>query len=1031
MSKNYKQSNSKPMTRANAEGAENLPTNSVDAPDSRFQTNQQEGSMMDTTAKSDVQPFVKKTVKSAGPVLKQEVVSQAISAKGAGGPGIGSVTAPATFGLKAISFSGDTGSLLGNASGTPSMGQPYQGNSRVDKRLSDANKDINFNASEQVLVEYDNIPPLANSDSTVGFNGNPKNIAARSQKKTGFTPAEMLYDRSLDLISKDGFVFSSGQVVKQNLVDYADYPTITEDLDGAQVSFDQVRGNYSPRDIEVKITRKNGKVFVSSFKVTEDDLSANAESDASVNRSATNHLIDMNRAELARQTMDAEAGSPTAEHFNPLGRSVLQPTATVAFLQDIENTMGAEVFAAYKFANKARGHYLNRTAKDGQDLIGPALDALYGHLCGAVDLDGIKSAIGYSESDGFFSKSGMRHGSAALLIPLFDSIGKYKTKADLVNQPRGLKMHIQTADNNMDPFRCKKEFVAALNSTDAYSTIDHDYDPTAPVYVSDNLRLIHPYSWTKALAFTRDDSGVKTYQSKAFRYSYSAGSGINSYQVTVGDPVLNGVAYFLDLHAPELFKAVSTKSGTGDDTVTIYIPIVHSTLHFSLWDLLVCASTPYIIYERTNALKDILDFEQFYKYPLQGNVRIADANPLNAVNYGTLSPYGEIPVKEMLPSSAIRWRYPETFLKVNNDVMLPFYFNERSYDFDTIGSSDSTLRPNGEDQFSTPVVRSGMKLSGLDEFFGMEVKEQLLVTDRLTRVPGISDDESFSGYVYKYGQDSDGQIILRKAAADNITAKDVFATPRLLGWYFDAPASVCCVYDGSESNSAWTPQLGRLASLQQIKLGTMRPSFRATQYKGLYGPADKIIDRSLDVGSVAVNRAQAFTQVWSTKWAGYDVKGKYFDLVLSINEAIQYNNAIGSKPRFVTLSEKAQFSPFTYGPYATRIQDGLRVTTNSAYSDDVDHRLIVFSPHFMLWTLLQKTCFIINPFENSDASRPAADPFGVAYLFGLAGFMAANYDEEIFNRINKVQNEGYGYTNDPMIAASPIFKDAYSHTEIG
>lgn len=313
----------------------------------------------------------------------------------------------------------------------------------------------------------------------------------------------------------------------------------------------------------------------------------------------------------------------------------------------------------------------------------------------------------------------------------------------------------------------------------------------------------------------------------------------------------------------------------------------------------------------------------------------------------------------------------------------------------------------------------------------MEVKDQLLITDRMVRLPFNRTLEPFKGYIYKYSQDSDGLIVANATNVAGSTAADYMATPRLCGWYFDAPATVCCVYDGALVKDVWTPALGRLAAANTIAIASVRPSYRAIQYKGVYGANEKIVTESLDVGSVSVNRAQAFTQVWGMKWAGFDVQSKYFDLVLSINQAIAYNNEVGTDPRFITLDERAQFSPFTFGPYAVETVGNTRVTTNTAKHADPNTTMILFSPHLMLWTLLQKLPFIINPFENSDDSRPAADPFGVAYIFGLAGFMSANYDEEIFNRANRVQNEGYGYTSDPMTSDSPIFKDAYSKTQIG
>lgn len=1015
-----------PKDRSSMEANENLATKKVDAPEERFQTEQQVNPTVEMGSNSvDTEGFIPKKTKSSGHTLRQEVAAQVIKGKGAPGSSAG-VASPATFGLREISFSGDTGTILGSASGTPSMGASYQGKSRVDKRLSDANKDINFNASEQVLNEYDNIPPLAASESTVGYNGNPKNVAARSQKRSGFTSAEMLFDRSLDFIEKDAAVFVTGQVVQQSGVNYESYPTKRVDIDptsdtyGQSIEFGKdkqpVRGNYMPRNLKVTLSKTDGGIaYVSGFEVEEDDISTNNERDQVVNSSATNHKIDVNRAELARQTIDADAGSPTAEHFNPLGRSVEQPTATVTYLQDLENATGATVFAAYKYANKARGHYLNRTAKDGQYITEPAIDALYGHLYGANSYASLIASMGGTEANApLFKKSANAKGSAATLIYAFDSVGKYKTKGDLVNQPRGLKMHIQTADNNMDPFHCKSEFVAALNSIDAYSTIDHEYDPLSPVYITDNVRLIYPYSWARALKFKRTDPYTKIYESEVPSYYYSAGSGLNSYMVLMGEPVLNGVAYFLDQHAAGLLEAIGGVSGT-----VLNIPICHSTTHFSLWDLLVCASTPYIIYERTNTMKDILDYEMFYKYPFQGTVRIADAQPTNAVNYGNPSTLEPLTVKQMLPSSALRWKYPEAWARTTAGLIAPFYFNERSYDFITEGKT-STLKYNGECNFTTPVVRSGMKLSGLDDFFGVDVKDNLLIHDGMTRLPGLDVSNAFSGCVYKYSNDADGLVVIRESALTNKTAIDWLATPRLLGWYMDLPYRLGQVA-GSDS---------QIPAAANVTLASVAPSFRAVLYKGALSAGVSQPNTILAPGTVNIGRAQAFKQDWYIARAGSaSDKADDFDLIMSLGEG--FTTAVeGGVRTFISSDKVSQFMPFMMGEYS--VSDGdTEYAAENLYREGTDSKPAIFALHRVLWALLQKTCFIINPFDNATGSNSYVDPFTIPYVFGLAGFMAANYDEEIFNRINEVQHQGYGYTHDPMTSSSIVFKDAYKHTQIG
>lgn len=1028
--------------RAAIEKAEGLKINTVDVPEERFQQNQQISDAMSQGNNSvEAEGFVPKKVKSAGHTLRQEVAAQVVTGKGA--PGSAAVAAPASYGLKEISFSGDTGTILGGAGGTPSMGEAFQGKSRIDKRLSDANKDINFNASEQVVNEYDNIPPLAASESTVGYNGNPKNEIARMQKRSGFTPADIMFDRSLDFIEKDAAVFVTGQVVKQIGVEDDAYPAKTIVYDEKSPNYGKEvpiggalapRGNFMPRYIKVDLAKESAgsAVYVKRFEVIEDDLSTNFESDQVVNISATNHKIDLNRAELSRQLIDSDAGSPTAEHFNPLGRSVSEPTATVTLLQDIENATGATVYTAYKFANKARGHYLNRTAKDGQYIKEPAIDALYGHLYGANDFSSLEAALNDIATDTpLFSRKGNARGSAASLIYCFDSPTKYKTKGDLVNQPRGLKMHIQTADNNIDVFRCKNEFVAALNSIDAYSTIDHEYDPLSPVYITDNVRLVYPYSWEKALKYRRDKvtAGGKTtlekvYESTVPAYSYYAGSGMNSYIVAMADPVLNGVAYFIEQHAAGFWNALVDSRGEGKDTLetTLLIPTVHSTTHFSLWDLIVCASTPYIMYERTNTMKDILDYEMFYKYPFQGNVRVGDAQPTDAVNYGNPSTLSPLVVKQMLPSSALRWKYPEVMINNPVGLMLPFYFNERSYRFEKTGKG-SELIWNGECNFTTPVVRSGVKLGGLDDFFGMEVKDVMLLHDVMTRVPGPDATEAFKGCIYKYSNDSDGCVIVDSTDfGDLYDANHYYSTPRQLGWYFDLPAGVGCVY-GSNTG---------LLDLEDITFNNIAPSFRAVMYKGASGLGVADATDVLQAGSVNVGRAQSFKQDWFMKRAGLatDVSDG-FDLLLSTADCFK-SVVEGGVRGYASLDKLTQFMPYMFGPYS--VAQGSRQATYSGpavYADGANTKPVVFSLHRALWAICQKMCFVINPFDNAAGATTYVDPFMLPYIFGLAGFMAANYDEEVYNRINEVMQQGFGYTHDPMTAQSPVFKDGYKYTQIG
>lgn len=1017
-----KSSELKNVDRAAQESSEGMVNTHVNAPKTRYQTEQQVNNAETSTGmKVPDSNFVKKKNKTSGSQLKQEIASEVIrGAKGVGG-GISDVNSPATYGLKSLKYSGDTGTILGTASDTPTMKNGVQGKTRVDKRLSDPNKDINFLANDQVINEYDNIDPLADSKDTVGYNGNPKNISARSQKKSGFTSAELLFDRSLDLIAHDEGVFVAGQTVKQSDVqDYGDYPTVyyTVDADGVyerKTDFDQIRGNYMPREIKVGFTRdKQGNTYVSSFGVEEDDISCNNESFDVVNRAGTNQKIFMNSSELARQTIDAKCGSPTQAHFNPLGRSVDQPTATVGYLQDVEQSTGATLFTAYKMANKARAYYLFRTSKDGISIKAPAIEALYGHL---MNYNSDHDLLAQFEptvdtSSQFVSTAGCAAGSAATLLAVFDSLGKYSTKADIVTQPRGLKMHLQTADNTINPFRLNSKFAAALNSVDVFSTIDRGYDPMNAICATDGVRLIYPYSWKKALAFTRSAYGAdRKYTSKLFTYLYNAGNGANQYLIKVADPILNGVAYFCEIHANKLYSAIG---GSGAGTVTWTIPVCHYGLHFGLWDLLLCAAAPYIVYERTNSMKDVLDYEVNFEYPFPLRT-IGETNPMNAVNYRNVDSMSPLTPGQMLPSSAIRWTWPEYVrLMGTAGAMMPFYFSEDSFD-STFVSSDKPgkLIDNGSSAYTTPVIRAGVRLAYTDDFLGMDPKSSQLCYDRMVRLPAYSAanpdiTQELSGVIYKYSQDSEGIPVLSGYYSLSLKLTDYYATPRQLGWFMPLLAGAATGYGDGDDDHVFKHLLN--ATSYTWSAGALSPSYRAVMYKGIITSTEQAPNGILQAGAVSINRAQSFAQNWYIKGSStlYKEGDPMFDLPLSLGDMFSANGSV--------VANVGSFSPFIAGRWKKT-------------SSNVVNFLKLLTPHRCLWTLVQKLPFVLNPFDQLNAGT-VIDPFGYAYIFNLAGFMAADYQEEDFNRMNQVQNMGYGFLTDPFVTDSPVFKDSMRYTEV-
>lgn len=1014
--------------RASQEDQENLKT-VVDstAPEQRFQKEQQvkpADQAIDTAV--DKSQFTPRRHHSKGSQLKQDIAAEVVLAankQGVGGYQASQVTDPGSVGLKSMKFSGDAGTILGSAAGTPTMDAPFRGKDRMQRKLDTTAKQINFLASEQVLVEYDQPPALAEDpSSTQGYSGNPKNVAQRMQKVSGISPAEYDYVRSLDMLSRDQIVFASGQQIYQSDVTYGDAPSVsyvpagtsyggkTIEKDGVQ-PFTLTRGNYSPNHITVSFAADgNGAACVTGFTPVSDDWSIKTDADV-VNHAATNTIIDMNKSEMDRQAIDQKAGNETEPGWSPLGRVVQQPTPTVGYLRDKEIEVGSEVWMAYRFANKSLAFMLNKTAKDGQRTTGPAAEFLHGNVVGSTSSDDFEPGGKYSN---LFDTSLMAKGSASTMIAAFDSTNKYVNKADVLLQPKSLKMHLQTADNNMNVFRLKPEFAAAVNAVDVFSTIDREYDPTMPVCFTDRMRIVHPYKWEDEFSFTRAVSGTganttigpKVFQSQLFGYSYMVYN--TRFIIKVTNPLLAGVAYFFEQNASRFMQALLGKRKLdAGDRATLNIPINHATSSASLWDFVVLASVPFIQWERTNSLKDVLDLEESWQYPFSQLISIADCNPMNAVNYSMTTYQEPLKSKVMLPSTAVTWVMPELLYDLGQGTqsnkrlkLLPWYFSEEQFD---ITSSGFTLKQLSGGMVY-PIVRSGVRLAYLDDLYAMEPRELRLCLDRMVTIPCAKvSTTAMTGYVYKYSQNVEGIPALDYAATD-LTVKAYCSTPRELGWFFVAPQGVC----GSVSTSLTSDTSSGNPFSDATEIGS-NTSYKA--YRWFNNFVKTTATAILQPSAVAVSRAQQFSQKWEMRGA-------------------QTYSAFTSGPSDfggMALGRRGSVAE-TFIPFTTGI-----VGDNGAQSVATNSKLSLSASHRKLYTILQKLPFIINPFDilgSSTMDDATVDPFDYAYLFNLAGFMDTNYDEDIYNRSMQRMNQGWLYVRDPFVDDSPVFRDARKYTQV-
>lgn len=989
----------KQKTRDEQEKDEELQTLRKDVPDSRFQTDQQ---VNPTAAAEDVKPvasdYQKIKATGTGSRVKQDVAAKVITMANAGGD----ANNEGSSGAAVLGYDGGNASnVAGSAAYTPKVGQS-RSDSRYGKKLDATAKKLNFVPSEQVEVAYDESKPLSKSPEAVqGYNGTFRNTNARAQKVSGAVPGSLLFQRSVDEIARDQMYYVSGQMIGTT-AQLEDTPTITQGVgengEIVDAPYTIVKGNYIPRKLHIQFDANRR---LEKFYFDVDDISVESDDPTVINSSSTNRIIDANAAEMNRQRMDDKAGDEKADLWTPLARAVKEPSRTVSFLRDMEAITGAAVWMAYKKTALANSYQLNRAAKDGQQVVTPMKEAVLG--C-------IKSYYtqGEWENERLFDMDNYVNGSSDLYLAINDTVRKYKTKADLLLQPRSFKAALQIADNNMNPLRLKATFAQAVNNREVFSTIDRGYDPLLPVCISDKEVLAYPYDFNDLYAFKSiDNDGNPVFENAPYRYAYS--DLRNWYLVNVENPLLKGIADYLRDNASNFMKA---QAEFNDNKISltgreIVIPIVSSTTSYSLWDLLVLSATPYITKARVNSMRDVLYYESNIEYPFSQLISIRECNPMNAVNYNH-SDYNEpIQCGVMMPSVAITWVFPELFIpfdeKSSGDaysMILPWYFNEQEFSFSRGQTMSRKRDTHAMTMFS---LRDETRFSFLDLLYSMEERDIRLSLDKMT-IPPLPVASTAESGVYKYDQNSDG-IPFTTYAASDLTYRSILSTPREEGFFAVVP--------GSYAHPAPTDGL---ASADDPTYG--QSSYRVKCWAGTRLVLDKEVNDGYDI---AIDRAKAYVQTWYCTDAllhksesGPADNGFVFSLADLFDGATVKNN-------------KGRFCPFTDGVSSGVSGGEGKLTDYGVYG--------LVSTQKAMWTRIQKLPFAISPFDASSMYRKVGedavkvDPFDMLYSFGLCGFRASDYREDVYNRENQIVDQGFAYLQDPWVRDNPVFKESIDVTE--
>jgi hypothetical protein len=82
-------------------------------------------------------------------------------------------------------------------------------------------------------------------------------------------------------------------------------------------------------------------------------------------------------------------------------------------------------------------------------------------------------------------------------------------------------MHLQTADNNMNPLKVPTEFATVYAGQEAFSTIDHEYDPILPICMTDRANLITVHNFNEIAGFMERRHYKLTYSSTNIKATYA------------------------------------------------------------------------------------------------------------------------------------------------------------------------------------------------------------------------------------------------------------------------------------------------------------------------------------------------------------------------------------------------------------------------------------------------------------------------------------------------------------------------------
>jgi len=1065
----------KSVSRVEHEAGEGLPEIKNEVPANKLQTTQQ---VADTESAIQSKPaessFAAKKSKVKGATLKQQAIADVITGS----------SSSAGMGINAAGrgVSGTNGGVLGANNSTP-VANKSRSDSRVGKKLDRTATKLNYTPSEQVIVDMDESKPLADaSGEDQGYNGTYRNESARSQKIMGAVPGDLMFQRSVDLITKDKLYFVEGQQVFQVSDDRVSLNPTSSCFDEVDASYAHPvaykSGNYMHRAMHFGLDELGQVEYF--FADVEDLSRADGVNPEIANVSSAHRLTKSNVAELDRQVMDSKAGDEKADIWSPLGRAVNQPTATAYLMSSIEADTGAYTYLAYSKATTNMSYQLNRGPKDGLNEVGPAIEECVAWRSSENNSLSISSAFSNNLSN-VFSTACYDAGDPSLMIAAYDSTAKYKNKADLLLQPRGFRMHLQTADNNMNPLKVPTEFASVYTGQEVFSTIDHEYDPILPICMTDKANLITVHNFNELSAFLKRKKFTLTYSSTNIEATYTYNSHIILPKMIVGALGYSNL-YIHEKHSDGDGLVYNSATGVismdpdsenlSDAEVEIIVSTESSLTGYSLLATVPAGTTFDVVFHQpkvgetadgTKVSKSVFESE------ILDTIYFKDAGPFS-YSYSDLRNNYIIDVKHPLIEGIIQYLNKSVGMKFRSllgsrhELFLPLVFSTQ---YMTLAQLVICA--------ATPWI-ARVRLESFKDVIYYEDNCGSYPYSKLASLKEVP-FHNYLNFTFSSYDDPLQTKVMSPVVAIQWVMPEFFwkvgEGKYVLPWYFnenefDVGGSIN--YDASAMSFPSIRSGIRLAALD-IFYGMSEKDVRLSLDRMT---KDILSKDSLDTFKVYKygrnTDGQPYVELSSDVFSSFDVLSCPRELGLCMDAPHGIFTFTAGVPSALTGEVSTSFAVKIWvnnntvidpsilssaGVNITRAanytQKWISLEASTASTDTVlaglvfgmnDEGAAEFKPYAApntgtqytggpaiislqrsLWTRIQLLPFVISPFDGHATSGAGVrDIYDIAYTFGLSGFRASDYRESVYNREKEVINQGLLFTEDPWVEASPIVK---------